>query len=188
MTTKVKNPMVVSPVFSNEDFSLLKTTMLNAPKTPEVYDEGFGRYHVWDPILTDFTQKALVVAKEVFESDTLVPSYTLFSHYQGEKANLLRHKDDNACTYTIDMCVYQDTPWDLWVDGAPYTLLENQALAYYGNDQEHWREEFPNPDSNYVAMVFFHFVEPDHWWVTKGPEWIHVLRGTMTEEDFYNAK
>lgn len=185
---QVKSPAVLDPVFSNEDFLTLKTTMFNAPKLQEQYDEGFGRYHVWDPILEDFTKKALPLAKEAFNSDTLVPSYTLFSHYQGPKANLLRHKDDNACTYTIDMCVYQETPWDLWVDGSPYTLRENQALAYYGNAQEHWREEFPNPESNYVAMVFFHFVEPDHWWVTKGPRWIHVIRGTMTEEEFYSGQ
>jgi hypothetical protein len=28
----------------------------------------------------------------------------------------------------------------------------------------HWREDFPNPENQKVAMIFFHFVEPDHWW------------------------
>jgi hypothetical protein len=57
-------------------------------------------------------------------------------------------------------------------------------LAYYGNDQLHWREEFPNPETNHVAMIFFHFAEPDHWWFTKGVEYLQVVRGQITEEQW----
>jgi hypothetical protein len=72
------------------------------------------------------------------------------------------------------MCVYQVEPWDLFVDDKPYTLYPNQALGYYGNDQLHWREKFPNPENNHVAMIFFHFAEPDHWYFTKGPEYLYT--------------
>jgi hypothetical protein len=82
------------------------------------------------------------------------------------------------------MCVYQKHPWELWVEGKPYALHPNQALAYYGNDQEHWREAFPEPETNHVAMIFFHFAEPDHWWFTKGPSYLDVIRKNVTEEDW----
>lgn len=181
---KTKNPIIIKNMFSNEEHMILKDTMFNAPRPAEVYDSGFGRYHINHSILQEYTNKALPIAREYFNSNTLVPSYTLFSHYEGKNAQLWRHKDDNACTYTLDMCVYQTGPWDLWVDNRPYTLGENDALAYYGNDQEHWREEFPYKEDGYVAMIFFHFVEPDHWYITKGPSYIEVVRGIKTEEEW----
>ena len=82
------------------------------------------------------------------------------------------------------MCVYQKYPWELYIEGKPFLLHENQAAAYYGNSQEHWREDFPHPEENYVAMIFFHFVEPDHWWYTKGRSYLDVVRGKITEEQW----
>jgi hypothetical protein len=82
------------------------------------------------------------------------------------------------------MCVYQTEPWDLWVENKKYTLYPNQALAYYGNDQLHWREKFPNPGLQHVAMTFFHFAEPDHWYFTKGPNYLQVIRKEITEDQW----
>ena len=184
---KVKNPTVIKELFDKKDYNVLRNHLFNLEKKIDWYDSGFGRYEYSDKIITDYSNKLLPFAKELFESKTLVPSYSLFSHYEGKDASLFKHVDDNACTYTIDMCVYQNEPWDLWVENKSYTLHPNQALAYYGNDQEHWREAFPNPQSQHVAMIFFHFVEPDHWWVTKGPGYLQVIRGQMTEEKFLSV-
>jgi hypothetical protein len=105
-----------------------------------------------------------------------LPTYSFFAHYEGELANLSKHKDNNACTYTIDMCLYQKEEWPLWVEGKSYILQPHDALAYYGEDHEHWRNNFPNPEYNYVAMIFFHFAEPDHWYFNKGPNYIKTIR------------
>lgn len=183
---KIKDPMFIDQVFSKDDYNTLHKNLFELEKRKEWYDEGFGRYHYSSQLISDYAEKLVPMARELFESPSLVTSYSLFSHYEGQNANLFKHKDDNACTYTIDMCVYQNQPWDLWVNNKSYTLEPNQALAYYGNEQEHWREKFPNPESQHVAMVFFHFVEPDHWWVTKGPRYIDVIRKNITEEDFLN--
>ena len=186
----MKDPLLVNDVLSKEDHNRLLLTVAD-PKKFE-YQAGFSRYVVADnslPILKELAEKLIPVAREAFGSETLLPTYTLFSHYEGQdpEPSLYKHKDDNACTYTLDMCVYQGEPWDLWVDDKAYTLYPNQALAYYGNDQLHWREKFPNPENNYVAMVFFHFAEPDHWFFTEGPEYLQVIRGQISEED-WNAK
>lgn len=45
-------------------------------------------------------------------------------------------------------------------------------------------KKFPNPETNHVAMIFFHFAEPDHWYFTKGSEYIQVVRGQITEEEW----
>lgn len=180
----MKDPQVIKDLFNTSDFLFLKNTMFNSPKDKNNYDKGFGRYYVNHEILQEYTEKALPIARECFKSETLLPSYTLFAHYEGQDPapSLYKHKDDNACTYTLDLCLYQNEPWDLWVEDKNYTLYPNQALAYYGNDQKHWREKFPNPETNNVAMIFFHFVEPEHWWFTKSPTYIDVIRGKVSED------
>lgn len=130
------------------------------------YVEEFGRYYTNDKEfkpLSTYLDHLVPIARETFNSETLLPSYAIFAHYEGNQAALPKHKDNNACTYTIDLCLYQITPWSLWVEGKEYMLDENKAVAFYGEDQEHWREKFPNPTENQVGQVFFHFVEPDHW-------------------------
>src|SRR5262249_53896621 len=127
------------------------------------------------PALAASIAALVPAARALFGSETLVPTYALFARYQGPNARLERHRDSNACTYTLDLCLEQRAPWALWVIDQPYTLLEGQALAFYGTAQEHWRNEFPDPNTNSVSMIFYHFVEPDHWWCTRGREYIkHV--------------
>lgn len=175
---------VIDNLFEEGDFLFLRKYLLNKEKTINQFDSSFGRYTFTDDVIDKYTEKILPLARQVFNSNTLLPSYSLFAHYEGENAKLWKHKDDNACTYTLDFCVYQNEPWDLWVDNNPYSLNENQALAYYGNNQPHWRESFPNPETQHVAMIFFHFVEPEHWWFTKGKSYIDVIRGKVSEEEW----
>ncbi len=143
---------------------LQRTCRANAKKFP--YSEEFGRYYINDkefPQLTSYLEHLVPTARSFFDSKTLEASYAIFAHYEGNQAALPKHKDNNACTYTIDLCLYQKTPWGLWIEGKEYMLEENEAVLFYGEDQEHWREKFPNPINNEVGQVFFHFVEPDHW-------------------------
>lgn len=181
---ELKNPELIENVFDFDDYIKLKNHLFERPKLSRDYSPGFGRYCFTDSLIDEYAQKLIPVARKQFNSEHLVPSYSLFSHYEGGEASLYKHKDDNACTYTIDYCVYQTGPWDLFVEDEPYTLQENQALAYYGNDQLHWRDSFPYKESGYVAMIFFHFVEPEHWFVQKGPSYLEVIRGNKTEEQW----
>jgi hypothetical protein len=183
----MKEPQLINSLLNAEDYTRLLESLDN-PKSFG-FDPGFSRYCIGDfdlPILGELADKLVDTARQVFDSESLMPTYTLFAHYEGQNPtpSLYKHKDDNACTYTLDMCVYQNNPWDLWVEDKNYCLYPNQALAYYGNDQLHWREEFPNPETNHVAMIFFHFAEPDHWWFTKGAEYLQVVRGQITEEQW----
>lgn len=184
---KVKEPQIISKVFSEKEYAELRALFPEDRVKNFGFDPGFSRYLDSDDgtvELKTYAEKLVPIARKLFESDTLIPTYALFAHYEGPNANLIKHKDDNACTYTIDMCVYQKEPWDLWIEDNPYTLYPNQAAAYYGNAQTHWREEFPSKETNHVAMIFFHFAEPDHWWFTKGVGYLQVIRGVITEEEW----
>lgn len=175
-------PKIINKILSDESYNALVNYLKSKDKKDLEWSEGFGRFHLGgDEILNEISEELLPVAREAFNSPTLLSSYTLCSIYETPKAQLWKHKDDNACTYTLDMCVWAKTPWDLYVDGKSYTLLANDALAYYGNDQEHWREAFPDPENNQVAMIFFHYVEPDHWYFTHGPQHLEVIRAANRE-------
>ena len=172
-------PKILDKVFSEEEYSVLHNHLFNLNKTYERHSDDFevylshdkktGRYLYTDEIIKEYGQKLVPLARNFFNSKTLLMSYSLFSHYEGSMAKLPKHKDNNACTYTIDFCLYQTEPWDLYIEGNPYTLYPNQAVALWGEDQEHWREEYPNPDNQKVGMVFFHFTEPDHWFFVENP-------------------
>ncbi len=183
----MKSPIVLKNVFDDQKFSSLQKLFLKY-KNYE-FDPFFSRYTISDfevSELKTYKNTLIPLAKKIFDSEFLLPTYATFAHYEGvnPSPSLFKHKDDNACTYTIDLCLYQNEPWDLYVENVPYTLYPNEALAYYGNDQTHWRDEFPNPETNKVAMIFFHFAEPDHWFFHKGPSYLSVIRGEISEKEW----
>jgi hypothetical protein len=188
LNIKIKEPKIIKNVFSKEEHNSLKEFLKNYPKENMDYASSMGRHLLTHSFINEYAEKLIPLARELFESEGLLSSYSLFSHYEGTDASLYRHIDDNACTYTIDLCVYQNEPWALGVqhngEDKEYILQENEAVVYYGNDQEHWRPNFPNPESQHVAMIFFHFVEPDHWYHTKGPDYVNVVRKQITEEEW----
>jgi hypothetical protein len=184
---KVEKPKILKNLLSEEDFFNLKQELSEGLETLQARSDFGGRLlldEVQLPILTKYANKILPKARAVFNSETLLPSYTLFSHYEREDSFLMVHKDDNACTYTLDLCVYYKTPWPLVIEGTSYSLKENEALCFYGEDQLHWRPDFPDKHNNNHGAIFFHFVEPDHWYFTEGPDYIMVKRGLMSEEEW----
>ena len=166
----MKTPLVISNILKKEDFNELQEYVKNLDKSTLGHSDDFNRYEFGgSELLNSIHNKLIPIAKDFFESETLVPSFNFGSWYYGE-ASLEKHRDVSPCTYSIDLCVYQKTPWDLYVEDIAYTLQENEALLYYGEGQKHWREAFPDPESNIVCNVFFFYVEPDHWSITEPAE------------------
>lgn len=163
---KIKTPMLIKDLLPNEEFLALQEHVKNIDKSTTNFYEGYNRYE-WTstPELNKAHLDLLPIARKYFESDTLLPSFNFASWYFGD-ASLEHHTDINACTYSIDLAVYATQDWDLYVEGTPYRLGENEALLYYGESQEHWRDPLVNPDNNVVCNVFFFYVEPDHWFLT----------------------
>lgn len=174
-------PAVIKDLFTEEEHKELADCL-----SEDLYlfslDKVYRRYFSSDlevPQLRDALEKLVPQARRIFNSETLLPTYAMFAHYVGPDARLPRHKDDNACTYTIDCCLYQTVPWEIWIEGKPYSLNPNEAVAYSGTDQLHWREKFPGKHGDYVAMVFFHFAEPEHWFFTHGRDHIMTIRNMI---------
>lgn len=180
----MKRPYLLKNVLPQEEHKALQNLTMNLwANDKSTFDESFGRHQwaIWDgnhgqnvEPLRRFHEMLLPLAKEEFQSETLMPSWCLISVYEGDNAKLWKHKDDNACTYHINYTVFHKTPWDFYVEGERFQPEENDAVISYGNDQEHWREDFPSRETNLVANAFFFYVEPDHWFFTEGPQYLYT--------------
>jgi hypothetical protein len=168
-------PEIKKNIFSKEEFDILKNTLKEKVITEGGEYDDLGRKIFSPQIVHEYAEKLLPFAREFFKSDTLLHSYSLFAEYSNKNITLPKHKDGNACTYTIDLVVYQDKPWGIWIEGKEYLLNENEAVLFWGTEQEHWRETVEDNDG-VVGAVFFHYVEPDHWWFTEGPEYLNVIK------------
>ena len=181
---KIKKPHLLTSIFSDKEHKDLQNFAMNLwANDKSTYDKAFGRHQwaIWDNThltsvepLRKFHESLLELARKEFESKTLLPSWCVLSIYEGKEARLWKHVDDNACTYHINYTVFHKTPWDFYVEGEKFSPNENDAVLSYGNEQEHWREAFPNPENNLVVNAFFFYVEPDHWFFTKGPQYLYT--------------
>lgn len=185
-----REAFIAKDVLPQEEFSALKNHFLNHPTFRQGPFDECGRRAVGansDHMVDRFHKKLTPIARKLFNSETLVPSNALFVEYAQDGANLHHHFDSNACTYTIDLCLYESEPWALVIDGKEFYANENEGICFYGEEQEHWRETL-NGDSIKIGLAFFHYVEPDHWFFTEGPDYVEVIRDDFRKNGFYNRK
>lgn len=169
------DPIILNDVFDKKDFKKLKS-FIEENQNNLIFDTRSHRLDLQHEILnTYFCKKLEPLAKEIFKDKTLKTTYTHYSKYNHPLSNLIRHKDINACTYTIDLCISANTPWGIWIENKEYVLSPGQAIAFLGEEQEHWRGPFPDPYDNVVEMIFFHFAPEDHWFFTHGPQYKQEL-------------
>jgi len=171
---------IIKDVFTPEQLVVIKESINSSER---VTDEKHGRYTSSirpsngereddSPIILpdEIHERLYKLASDNF-SRTAKQSYIKSAKYSGflnPLPNLPAHLDDNACSYTIDLQLSSNVDWPLYVNGEPFNLQDNWAIFYDGENDLHWRESFPsrNPMS-FVHMIFFHFVEPEHWYFRK---------------------
>lgn len=180
MTNQI-NPTILKNVLPEEEFNKLKIHALDLYEGRSNFESGLGRYVFGTtPLLEEIHNSILDLAKEVFKSDTILPAWSMMAGYTGPDAILTRHKDDNAATYHIDLCIFQTTDWPIGVQNGSedkyYVIQENEALAMCGESQEHWRNPLNGDYKDVVFNAFLFFCEPDHWYFSEGPEYIERLR------------
>lgn len=177
------NPVILDNIFEDKDFKKLKN-LIHSNKQDFIFDEQAHRFDFQhEDFVTYFSKKLEPLAKEIFKDETLKTTYTHYSMYNHPLSNLIKHKDMNACTYTIDLCISAETPWGIWIEDKEYFLNPGQAIAFMGEDQEHWRGPFPDPYDNCVEMIFFHFAPEGHWWFVHGPQYKLELERQAKEKN-----
>jgi len=193
----IKEPMIIKNILPEFLFQDLKEKTIKAYEIESQYPQNlakeFNRFHINSAQWLDHLHEALTpIAQSFFGNNQIKPTWYQMGMY-AKGGKLHKHKDTHACQFSIDYSVWNKTqPWAIYVEGKEYILQENDALFMYGNDQEHWREEFPDPENNVVANAFLFWAEPNHWWFTKGPEYVnqgmretherHLSEGYIEEE------
>ena len=154
-------------LFSNETIEGIKSKLMTGPRR---VDKEFGRLSspVFAQGVSLITEEMNAVLQPIIEtvSTTATPSYAIWVRYSPKygTTTLPPHIDRNACTYTIDYQLGSSVDWPLYINSEKVTLKDNEAAVYLGEDELHWRNEFPTKSHNdFVEMIFFHYVEPDHW-------------------------
>lgn len=179
-----KTPGTIKNILSAADFEKLSSYFKNHQVLQNIGTDEFGRKLIGDKtdlILKEYSQTLLPIARSYFNTSTCLPSYSLFAEYSANNISLYKHKDANACTYTIDLVLYQSRPWAIYVNGVEFLAEENEGVLFMGEDQEHWRETILD-NSDKIGVVFFHYVEPNHWWFKEGPEYVDIIRKRMMGE------
>jgi hypothetical protein len=104
--------------------------------------------------------------------------YFMFVEYNNKFGipSLGPHKDTTPFTGSLLCQIESNKSWDLYVDGNPYTLIDNSALLLNVRDQDHWRmpEEFK--DGEYIKMLFLHYIDLNDIRENKAtPEQLHEI-------------
>lgn len=171
---------IIKDVFTTEQLLVIQEKIKSSMR---VVDKKFGRYTSSirpsngekdddSPlVLPDEMHKRLYQLASDNFSKTAKQSYIKSAKYSGflnPSPNLPAHLDDNACSYTIDLQLSSNVNWPIYINGEEFTLKDNWAVVYDGENDLHWREDFPNRNPmSFVHMIFFHFVEPEHWFFRK---------------------
>jgi hypothetical protein len=174
---------VIKNILTDKEFLYLKNHFINHELMGSIGYDDHGRKLIHsssDQVLVEYSNKLLPLVKDFFEDQEIEPTYSMYAEYSDKTIDLHKHKDLNACQYTVDLVIHQTSPWSLWIEGFEYSLSENEAVLFCGEDQLHWRETVED-NSDVIGVVFFHYVSKDHWWFEHGPEYVEVVRQRARE-------
>lgn len=153
-------PKIIHGVFTLDRFNdianycnrLVSNSSLN-PGQRTMFDS------INNPVLKMFGQELLPLARELFDNPNLLSTKTTFAHYEGHQGVLGKHVDLNPSVCLLDVCIYEDVPWGIVVEGKEYIFPENSGVAFYSGKLEHWRK--PNPDiiNNKTGVLLAYFDE-----------------------------
>lgn len=174
MTIEV-NVRSIKNFFPEDLFEKIKKEVLSknmGPQGPHFYHTVAGRWltEIWFDQETE--EQILEIAKKTFNDDEIKRAGFHTARYQkqnGIKPQLWKHYDQSACQYSLDVCIDKTVDWKLAVNDIYYDEEPNSCVVFSGNDNMHWRPEYPTEDEDaYVTLLFMQFAKPDHWYFTEG--------------------
>jgi hypothetical protein len=182
-------PIILNEVFDEEDVKQLKEMLISGNQVKDWKDPKNRRKVLKFKELDEYFSKKLEpIAKKIFNDQTLKSTYAVYLDYNQATSRLPMHKDNNACTYTIDYCVSSKTPWGILIEGKEFFIDKNQGLAFMGGYDSHGRGDMPDPENNRVEVIMFHFCPSDHWYFTEGEDYLYYLidNNMLPEGDSYH--
>lgn len=158
----------VENYYPEEEFIKIKDYFYNHPRLADKNISYYGAKMISsfnDSFLKEILYSNLPKIKELYNVENVIPSYGIFSDY-GDLGEVTRHADEGPCFYTIDLCLYENTPWPFYVEESPgewkeYMPKENQAIFMNASIQNHRRPPVNNPN-NRSGILLLHYAPPEH--------------------------
>ena len=125
-------------------------------KDGSLWQRMYHHRHWWFDYLHN--NQILELAKRMFGQE-IKPSYSFLSYYFMNDSCCPIHSDRPQCKYSVDMVIFQEKAWPIYIDFKKFEMNPNQATFYSGTDHIHWRDKIEQ--GNKVALAFFHFVDSD---------------------------
>jgi len=103
-------------------------------------------------------QKLIKIVTSVSDVDLSLEHgvYVEYSNKYGEP-NLPPHFDHDSNDLIINFQMESNTSWDIGIGLEAYSLEDNSAAVFNGNEYIHWRPHKKFNDGEYVKMIFFRF-------------------------------
>lgn len=73
------------------------------------------------------------------------------------------HIDEVPSQFTLDYQLDGNIEWPLNIEGEEYLLKNNNALIFEGESVLHWRPKRNFVDGEFLDLMWFQFIEDDHW-------------------------
>lgn len=151
-------PLTLKEIFPRDQFQLMQDYLhrILASKGLLEWDQDFNRFfiHETPPLKKAHTQITPLIEKAL--NKKLEPTYAFLSLY-GDQGICPPHRDRDQCQWTLDVCINQDRPWNLYIENQVTSLDENEGVIYSGTDQLHWRNSIHS--GGHCHLIFFHFKE-----------------------------
>jgi hypothetical protein len=156
---------IISNVFSESEIKDLYECLNNRPSEVQ---EFLGRVRLdYESTDINLLPKSILsnmhdFANDYFNSEDSQYYLQYFSYVEYNNRfgipRLGPHKDQTSFTASVLYQLDANVEWELYFDGVPYVLNNNQAIIANVRDQDHWRPDKEMSDDQYVKMIFFHFV------------------------------
>lgn len=142
-----------------------------------------------DEVINVFTEKA---------SDLYGKKLNLYAAAFGQYSKefgipkLPPHIDEVPSQFTIDYQLDSNLSWPIVIEGQEYILKNNSILTFEGEKVLHWRPKKEFKDGQYIDLIWFQFIDENHWSHTQDirpdfKEYKNILMEKLKKwEDLYN--
>jgi hypothetical protein len=153
--------------FDDDTFEKIKKTVLEKINNEEDvrYGQEFKRYYSIIFFTNEVKEILLEKAKKETQDEDLEIIYVQVVKYQinGEAIPELRkHKDSANGEWVMDVVIDATIDWPLIIEGESFSNLPNSVIFIKGEEEEHWRPDFPSgKEEDYVVLLFVHLANKD---------------------------
>ncbi len=159
--------IIINNIFSDVQIKHLKD-IKNSLNTTSVSKRWPGREVKPLPdlnILSDDIKNILLNIAYKNYNKSLKLYAVAFGKYSKEfgKPGLGPHIDEVPSQFTLDYQLDGNTSWPLNIEGKEYLLSNNSAVIFEGESVLHWRPKKDFKDGEFLDMVWFQFIDKDHW-------------------------